>query len=179
MERTQRPYELMEYDPAWNDRFDEAADKLRPILGDNLISIEHIGSTSIEGMVAKPQIDILAVVKDLDRVPDMYQAFRRVGYIPQGREYVGNGDEYVTEDASDGRRVTSIHIFPAGNPKIEEYRIFRDYLKTHSEDRELYIATKRKLYGLHQDEYVAYDQGKKDVIQQIKDRAREWAAASS
>jgi GrpB-like predicted nucleotidyltransferase (UPF0157 family) len=168
--RTQRPYELKEYDPVWKETFSRTAEKIRPIIGDNLLEIEHIGSTSIEGMVAKPQVDILVVVKDLDRNKDCYELFTE-----RGREYVGNGDEYVTEDAPDGHRLVSIHIFQVGHPQIEEYRVFRDYLKTHAEDRDLYISTKRELYSKFVNDFGSYDSGKEEVIAEIKKRAKEWS----
>jgi|GEM_PF-1981459 GrpB-like predicted nucleotidyltransferase (UPF0157 family) len=173
--KTHRPYELQEYDPAWKRGFLDASKKLKPIFGDNLVEINHIGSTSIVGMVAKPQIDVLAVVKNLDAVKDKHDAFVKAGLIPKGRGYVAGDDEYMTEDSPDGKRLVSVHTLQEGNKKIAEYKIFRDYLQTNNEDRELYIATKRRLYSEHHDNYANYDSGKKDVIAAIKARANDWA----
>ncbi len=170
-----RTYELLEYDPAWKERFLEAAEKLKPIFGDNLVEIDHIGSTSIIGMVAKPQIDVLAVVKDLDAVKDKHHLFIQEGFIPKGRGYVAEDDEYMTQDSIEGVRLVSVHTLQEGNPKIAEYKDFRDFLQQNEEDRNLYIATKRKLYSEHHDNYADYDSGKKDVIAAIKIRAKEWA----
>ncbi|OHA00980.1 MAG: hypothetical protein A3C07_05125 [Candidatus Sungbacteria bacterium RIFCSPHIGHO2_02_FULL_47_11] len=177
--RQHRPYELKEYDPQWKESFFDYAGRLKPIIGDNLLEIEHMGSTSIEGMVAKPQIDILVIVKDLRLIKDNYEQFRAAGFVPRGTEYVGIGDEYVTLDAPDGKRVASIHIFQKGHPAIEEDRLFREYISTHDEDKHLYIETKRKLYAQHSDNYEGYDLGKKEVIDVIKDRARKWAASKN
>jgi len=96
----QRPYELQEYNPEWKQMFNDSKDKITPLFGDNLISIEHIGSTSMEGMFAKPSIDILVAVKDLDKVTENLQLFVEAGYNPRGRDYVGEkgDDEYITED---------------------------------------------------------------------------------
>lgn len=173
--KAHRPYELQEYDPAWKQRFLDAAEKLKLIFGDNLVEIDHIGSTSIVGMVAKPQVDVLAVVKNLDVVKDKHDDFIKVGFIPKGRGYVAEDDEYMTEDSTDGRRLVSVHTLQEGNSKIAEYKIFRDYLQENEEDRDLYIATKRKLYSEHQDNYADYDSGKKEVITGIKVRAKDWA----
>jgi len=169
-----RPYELKEYDPEWKKRFFDAAEKVRAILGDNLIEIEHIGSTSIEGMVAKPQVDILAVVKDLNAVKDCYAAFIAAGYTPRGRGYTKKDDEYFTEDSSDGRRLISVHTLQENNPRIEEHKVFRDYLRVNDEDRKLYILTKRKLYSSYRDNYAEYYKGKAGVIDAIQARAMEW-----
>lgn len=174
-EKPHRPFQLHEYDPAWRVRFEQVAEKLRPILRDNVVEIDHIGSTSIEGMVAKPQVDVLVVVKDLEFVKNCYDAFIRAGLTPRGRGYVNAEDEYVTEDGVGGTRLTSIHILQEGNPKIAEYKLFRDYLRTNSEDRELYIAAKRDLYTSHHDSYSKYDSGKKSLIDAIKARAQAWA----
>ncbi len=169
-----RPYELQEYDPAWKQRFLETSKRLSAIFGNNLIEIDHIGSTSIVGMVAKPQIDILAVVENLDEVTKQYQAFRSAGFEPKGRGFVAIDDEYIIEDAPDGNRLTSIHTLEQNNPKIAEYKIFRDYLQSNDEDRNLYIATKKNLYSLYKDNYPQYNSGKSETINAIKDRAKHW-----
>jgi len=174
--KAHRPYQLEEYDPSWKTRFSIASEKIRPILGENLVEIEHVGSTSVEGLVAKPQIDVLVVVKDLTHVPDVYQTFKEAGFIPHGRGYVTDDDEYVSEDAPDGKRLTSIHILQEGNPKIEEYKVFRDYLSKNQDDRALYAETKRKLYSSHASSYAEYDSGKSEVIAAIKARAKQWAS---
>lgn len=173
--RKHRLYELKDYDPLWKKQFAAYAERLRPILGDNLISIEHMGSTSIEGMAAKPQIDMFAVVKDLDKVRDVYPAFEVAGFVPRGREYVGIGDEYVTLDDEHGKRLAGIHIFPEGHWSIEEERLWRRYLSTHKDERDLYSNTKRDLYAKHKENYEGYDTGKNAVIKEIKARACEWA----
>ncbi|HEU0080524.1 MAG TPA: GrpB family protein [Candidatus Paceibacterota bacterium] len=172
--KTHRPYELQEYDPKWKETFLSTAEKIRPLFGDSVIAIEHIGSTSVEGMVAKPQVDILVVVKDLDLVPLRYDSIRSAGFTPRGREYVGNGDEYITQDSADGKRIVSIHVLQEGWSQIADYRALREYLKTHPEDRELYIRTKRDLYSKHKDDFHSYDSGKTQMISFLVDRARKW-----
>lgn len=173
--RDQRPFKLQEYDPAWKERYAAAEAQIRPILGSNLISIEHIGSTAIEGMVAKPQIDILAVVKDLSKVPDVYQAFRDIGFTPKGRGYVEDDDEYICEDSPDGHRLTSVHVIQEGNPKVFGYRAFRDYLQTHDNERQHYISLKRQLSEKYADDYQEYNGRKAELIDDLKKRAVAWA----
>ncbi len=174
--KAHRPYELQEYDPVWKQRFLDAAEKLRPIFGGNLVEIDHIGSTSVVGMVAKPQVDVLVVVKDLDVVVASHNALTKAGFIPRGRGYVTEDDEYLTQDSPDGRRLVSVHTLQEGNPKIAEYKIFRDYLQENEADRNLYIATKRDLHESHKDSYAEYDSGKKEVINTIKSRAKQWSS---
>ena len=80
-----RPYTLEEYNPQWKETFKEVSSRVKNILGDIALEIEHIGSTSIEGMVAKPQIDILVVVKDLDLVKTKHQEMVTAGFAHHGR----------------------------------------------------------------------------------------------
>lgn len=173
--KAHRPYELQEYNPEWKERFVKAKEKLKPIFGDNLVEIDHIGSTSIEGMVAKPQVDILVAVKNLDKVKELYESLEKAGFTIKGRGYVNPDDEYIHEDSPDGKRLVSVHIFQEGNPRIEDYKIFRDYLKVNKEDRELYISTKRKLFDLYKDNYAEYDSQKGSMVKEIKTRAKEWS----
>ena len=170
-----RPYELVEYNPKWKQWFENRRDKIKSLFGENLLSIEHIGSTSIPGMLAKPTIDILVVVRNLDDVTQRLQSFVDAGFTSQGREYVGYGDEYITEDTPNGKRITNIHVLELGNQNIIAYREFREYLKVHEEDRNLYIETKKKLYVEHNQNYRGYDLGKTETIEAIKKRAHEWA----
>lgn len=152
---------------------------LRSIFGDELIDIQHIGSTSVPGMVAKPQIDILVIVKDMAKIRNYYGAMSKAGFTPRGTDYVGIGDEYFTEDAPGGERQVSVHVLPEGHPKISEYLNLRDYLRVNKKDRELYIQTKRKLYQQYADDYATYDSNKNDVIQTIIQRANKWTQQSN
>jgi len=174
IKRKHRPFELQEYNPDWKNQFIKYSELIKPTIGENLISIEHMGSTSIEGMFTKPQIDILVVVKNLDKIKKIYDELTLRGFIPRGREYVGIDDEYVTLDSLSGKRLASIHIFQEGNPAISEDRLFRDYLSTHDSDKELYIQTEKNLYSKYKDNYEGYDIGKGEVLKLIKSRAKEW-----
>lgn len=127
-------------------------------------------------MVAKPQVDVLVVVKDLDAVVAKHKTLITAGFTPRGRGYVAEDDEYLTQDSPDGKRLISVHILQQGNPKIAEYKVFRDYLQENETDRNLYITTKRNLYSLHENNYTEYDSGKKEVINAIKNRAKQWVA---
>ncbi len=170
-----RPYILEKYNPDWKQRFESVAEKLYPIFAENLVEIEHIGSTSIRGMLAKPQVDVLVVVKNLDAIKNLCNTFTQNGFTIYGRGYVAEDDYYISLDDSNGVRLVSVHVLEEGNPKIEEYKIFREYLNQNDEDRNLYIQTKRDLYSLHKENYADYDSGKKNVITAIKSRAKKWA----
>ena len=169
-----RKFELKEYSSDWVKEFDKKARVLKSIFGEELLEIHHIGSTSIPGMMTKPQIDILIFVKDFAKVKNLYEEMIRFGFTPRGTEYVGTGDEYFTEDADSGVRLSSIHVFQKDQPRNEEALNFRDYLRTHKEDRDLYMSIKKDLYSKHSNNYAKYDSGKGKVIKEINKRIEKW-----
>lgn len=169
-----RPYTLEEYNPKWKETFIEISDKVKSILGDIVLTIEHIGSTSIEGMAAKPQIDILVIVKDLNLVVTKYQEMIEGGFTHHGRGYVNKDDDYFSLNTLEGRRTASIHILQKGDEKIDHYLIFRDYLISHPNERDLYISIKKDLRSKYSNSYADYDNGKKNVILEIRGRAIKW-----
>jgi GrpB-like predicted nucleotidyltransferase (UPF0157 family) len=169
-----RPYSLVDYDPDWVNRFNFHAEKIKDTLGPVVLEIHHIGSTSIPGMSAKSNIDIEVVVSNLNEVRRLASKMAVAGYTARG-DYSKIGEEYFTEDAKDGERRTSIHILPVGHPDIQMQINFRDYLRTHEEDQKLYMETKKSLYAQHRNDYGSYDSGKKEVIKDIKKRAKLWA----
>lgn len=172
--KAHRPYKLVDYDPNWKVLFSDISEKVRNVLGDIAIKIEHIGSTSVVGMVAKPQIDILVVVKKLEDVETKHQDMIDAGFTHHGRGYVNDDDDYFSLNTEGNVRVASIHILQENNPKIAQYVIFRDYLQSHKEERDLYIKTKKELYLLHSDNYANYDSGKSGAILEIRQRAIDW-----
>lgn len=169
-----RPYTLEEYNPQWKETFKEVSHRVKEVLGNIALDVEHIGSTSVEGMTAKPQIDILVIVKDLELVKSKHGEMTSAGFTHHGRGYVSEDDDYFSLNTNEGKRVASIHILQEGNAKINYYLIFRDYLRTHPKERDLYISVKKDLYSKHSDNYAAYDGGKNSVILEIRGRAADW-----
>jgi GrpB-like predicted nucleotidyltransferase (UPF0157 family) len=174
MSRIHRPYELLPYNPLWATQFEYESTLIRDIMGPYVLAIEHIGSTAVPGLMAKPQIDLLVVVEHLDVVPQFYEAFRARGYTPRGRYYVENDDDYITKDAPDGRRLVSIHIFPKSSLQIKDYLAFRDYLRMHTVERDLYMTIKQHLFTKYHDNFAAYDSEKGPLIKPIIERALVW-----
>jgi len=173
--KPQRPYEIQESNPNWEKVFYEIADELKYLFGDVAIKIVHIGSTSIKNMAAKPQIDVLVAVKDLSVIPTYYQKLKEAGFTPQGRGYTHSDDEYVTKDDEKGTRHAGIHILQEGNPQIDLFLTFRDYLNSNESDRMLYTETKKMLYKKYPNDYLSYGLGKKKVVTDIIKRAQEWS----
>ncbi len=161
-----RPYKLVEYNPEWPSWFADKKQRIIGALGDLVLEIYHVGSTSIPGMIAKPQIDVLVVVDNLDALRENLAKMETARFSSRGN-YTGIGEEYFTEDDAAGERLASIHVLPKGHQEIDNILAFRNHLLGNKEDRDLYIATKKYLYSLYADDYSKYDSGKESVIAEI------------
>ena len=171
--RQDRAYKLVAHNPAWGQEYKRQAAHLREILGDVIIQIEHIGSTALPDIVAKPQIDILVKVRNLEEVRNHVPDLESHGYTSRG-DFTATGEEYFTVDAPDGARLVSIHMMSKDNKEGDDMVILRDYLIANEADRRLYEQTKLTLKGTHPDSYNAYSKEKRTVIDEIKDRALRW-----
>jgi GrpB-like predicted nucleotidyltransferase (UPF0157 family) len=172
--RKNRSYKLEPYNPEWPEEFKLLEPKIAPLYGDNLVHFYHVGSTSVPGMLAKPQIDVCAVVKSLEKVKEVRSKFIELGYAAKG-DYVGTGEEYFSYDSEAGERKYNIHTLQVGNPAIEGYLSFKEYLKAFPAAMNEYIAIKNKLrskYG--EDDFNSYDRGKDALIAKLKKDALVW-----
>ena len=133
----------MEYSPQWPLKYERKKEKIVAILKENCTAIYHIGSTSVPELAAKPIIDIMAVVKSLERVDAVSADFSEIGY-----EYLGefgiSGRRYLRKGGDE--RTHQIHIFQTEDScNIRRHLAFRDYMRTHKIEREEYEKLKRSL----------------------------------
>lgn len=170
---TNRPFSVVEYDPNWPGLYEGYARTIAGIFGDTLLEMYHLGSTSIPGMFAKPNIDIYVLVKNLADVRNKYEQLTQAGFACRG-DYSHIGEEYFTIDTISGERIASVHVFEGSGDIFKEYKNFRDYLITHDDVRERYISLKRELYAKFQNDYKKYDEGKQSMLSEIRARANEW-----
>ncbi|MBP7767173.1 GrpB family protein [Candidatus Saccharibacteria bacterium] len=174
LNRKNGSYTLVAYDPKWVRKFEELKDQLAPVFGNNLVSIDHIGSTSIPGMLAKPTIDVCVVVNSIKQVTAMRSDFESLGYIARG-DYVGQGEEYFVLNDDKGKRKYNIHTVQKDNPAIEKYLSFRDYLRVYPKNANHYREIKEKLlqeYG--ENDFNSYDYNKGDQIKDLQRAAIDW-----
>lgn len=129
------------------------------------VDVEHIGSTSVPGLAAKPIIDIVLTVDDITAEEDYLDALLEAGYELRVRE---PGHRLVRTPARD----VHVHIYEQGDPAVDEYLLLRDWLRSNADDRALYESTKRMLLAGRWDDMNAYANAKTDVILAIKGRAR-------
>ncbi len=172
-EHANRPYLFGRYDKSWPLRFQEAAKTLKQVFGNEAILIEHVGSTSVSGMWAKPQIDILVTVKHFQNVPKFFDAMAQQSYKSHG-DYTSEGEEYFTLDNAEGVRETSVHVLPDGHRWAVDLLDMRDYLRTHAEEVEYYSRIKRETNKKYPTDYTNYYKGKLEAIHQIRRRASAW-----
>lgn len=169
-----RPYHIEEYNPDWVKQFETQKAKLQSILGDEAIRIEHMGSTAVPGLAAKPQIDVLVEVRNLEAIPSFYDAMEATGYEPKG-DYTMTGEEYFTLDDASSVRLASVHIYPSHHPEVAFQINFRDYLKSHPDEVNNYGALKLSLQKQFPDDYKAYGEGKELYISSLRKRVQAWS----
>lgn|SRR5512134_3556404 len=162
------PVHLAEYDPSWPERFDREAERIAAALGERALMIEHVGSTSVPGLAAKPTIDILLIVADSADEEAYLPALEAAGYALRIREPDWNEHRMVVDHAAN----VQVHVLSEGCPEIERVLLFRDRLRSDAADRALYERTKREL-AMRTWRYVQnYADAKGDVVEEIIARAR-------
>lgn len=157
---------IVDYDSNWVDLYREYEAHIRRSLStDVVLGLEHIGSTSVPGLAAKPIIDILLVVPDIAAEEDYLRPLLDAGYVLRVREPRHRMFRTPQLDVH-------LHLLQIGDPQAEEYLLLRDHLRRHDEDRDLYAQTKRDLVTREWSDMNAYADAKTPVINQIKQRAR-------
>ncbi|MBE1490889.1 GrpB family protein [Plantactinospora soyae] len=154
---------IEDYDPAWPDRFAVAASSMKAALGDLIIDIEHVGSTSVPGLAAKPIIDIDLLLDDTTDESRYVPVLEGIGYRLLLREPWWHGHRMLVHPVGDA----NLHVWPQAAPEPTRHRLFRDWLRAHPQDRDLYAATKRRLARDTADRAGDYSLAKNDVIDQI------------
>lgn len=129
---------VVSYNPNWPTEFEAEANHIKELLGQNCVAIHHVGSTSVPGLPAKPQVDIIVAVNNL---PKAYEKLEK-RYIPKG-EF--NIPFHMVFGERPGNPLTNIHVYEEGNPEIELNLLFRNYLRTHPEAVKKYADLKLTL----------------------------------
>jgi len=165
------PMELVPYDPAWPARFEEWRARLAPALGSSAKRIDHVGSTSVPGLAAKPVIDIQVSIADLRD---------EAGYVPVieslGVQLRSHDDEQRYFRPFPGRpRDVHIHVCESGSTWERRHLLFVAFLREDVTSREAYLQAKQLAMARWADDRIAYTEAKDDVIRDIMARAETWA----
>ncbi|MBU5591676.1 GrpB family protein [Clostridium sp. MSJ-4] len=164
--------EVVEYNSEWRNLYLEEAEKIKNILGNELVDIYHIGSTSVENLKAKPIIDIMPVVRDITKIDYYNKDFEALGYEPKG-EFGMVGRRYFRKGFEN--RTHQIHIFEISNSNdIKRHLAVRDYLRTHPESAFEYGELKSRLATMFPNDIDAYCDGKDDFVKELERKSLEW-----
>jgi GrpB-like predicted nucleotidyltransferase (UPF0157 family) len=164
---------VVDYDPAWPARFAAARDAVARALGELVVAIEHIGSTAVPGLAAKPIIDLMVGVRDLAAARAAAIApMQALGYVylPEYESWLT--DELFFRKGPPGPWTHHAHLMERVNPRWARHLAFRDHLRAHPEDAASYAAEKRRLAAQFGDDIAAYGAGKSAFIAAAHARAR-------
>jgi len=166
------PIYVVDYDPEWPQMFEQHAKKIRNALGDRALRIEHVGSTSVPHLLAKPVIDIVLAVAESHNESKYVTALETAGYRLRLREPAW----YEHRLFEGPENSVNLHVFSFQCIEIERFVRFRDWLRASKEDRELYARTKRALAERNWKYIQNYADAKSEVIEEILSRALRAAA---
>jgi putative glutamine amidotransferase len=166
-----RPYFVADYDLTWPQLFEEEAARLREALGPVAVRIEHVGSTAVPGLAAKPVIDIQISVEEMVPRERFVAPLETLGY-----EFVADPTdaehEYFKKDVG-GVRIYQIHVCPVASEWERRHLAFRDHLRAHPEDSARYAELKRLLADRHPNDVMAYVDAKTPFIRELEGRAQD------
>lgn len=159
---------LAPYDPAWPSLFTRLEVRIRRALGDDVPLLEHVGSTSVPGLSAKPIIDIVLAVADSGDEPSYVPRLEEEGFVLRIREPDWHEHRMFKAPEIQG----NLHVFSEGCEEIERMLLFRDWLRSHPDDRRRYEEAKRELAARTWKYTQNYADAKTKVVQEILARAR-------
>ncbi|MEH7342499.1 GrpB family protein [Bacillus sp. JJ1532] len=161
---------LTNFSEEWALIFQTEAEMLKTIFGDEIIRIEHFGSTSVQGMKAKPVIDMMCIAKDIEKVDLFNHKMDSLGYDVAG-EWGIAGRRLFRKGGEN--RTHHIHFYQYDNAQIDRHLIFRDYLRSHPDEAANYSRFKEELAEQF-DNSREYSQAKKDFVKEMEQKALLW-----
>ncbi|WP_238580680.1 GrpB family protein [Streptomonospora alba] len=166
---------IVEADPKWPYLFQREADRIREALGATAVSVEHVGSTAVPGLCAKPCVDVLLTVPDPGEEEAYVPPLERAGYAVAHREPEAEGHRLLRGPDVN----TNVHVYGPGAAEAERLLLFRDRLRADPADREHYAQVKTELVQRRWESVQAYADAKADTVDEILARAREARARAS
>ena len=164
---------VVPHNPDWAHAFNTETQQLHAAMGANNITLHHIGSTAIAGILAKPIIDLLGIVDDFDALDSNSKQMESLGYEVMGAFGI-NGRRYFRKINAQGLRTHHLHIYEQGSDHIERHIAFRDYLRAHPAIAAAYSSLKHKLTSHSTATWEGYLDGKDPFIQTTEQDALRW-----
>ncbi len=160
---------VVDPDEAWPRRFEVLRERLLAALGTSALQVEHIGSTAVPGLAAKPIVDVLVTVPDVEDEAAFVPQLEGAGFVLRVREPEHRMVRTPERDAH-------VHLYEPDHPAVSAYLDLRDWLRVDADDRALYESTKRRLASREWTDMNEYADAKTDVVHEILGRARAWRA---
>ena len=162
------PVQIVDYDHEWPQLFEREVARVQAALGERVLLLEHVGSTSVPGLAAKPRIDMLLVVADSANETAYVPPLEAASYVLHIRE----PDWYEHRLFKGPDTAINLHVFSPGCPEIDRMLLFRNWLRSNAPDRQLYERTKRELARQNWKYTQNYADAKTTVVEEILARAQ-------
>ncbi len=162
--KSKRIVKVAPHNSKWEEKFKEEANKIEKIFEEIFVDIYHIGSTAVPLVKAKPIIDIMVEVEDINKVNSYNKQMEVLGYVALG-EYGIPKRRFFQKGGN--RRTHHVHIFESGSPQIKRHVDFRDYLISHPKVAKEYSRLKEKLAKKYRYDIGKYQEGKESFIKKI------------
>ena len=163
-----RLIEVADYDPSWPLLFAEITAPIRAAFGPSLVALEHIGSTSVTGLPAKPIIDIDVVIPSRADLPKAIARLAMLGYVHQGDLGITSRESFRSLPELPPQ---NLYVCAGDSPELRRHLLFRDYLRAHPDEAQRYAELKRELAARHVSDIDGYVNGKADFIKSVLQKA--------
>ena len=157
---------VLPYDKAWKDAFESIKKEIAEALGESIIGIEHVGSTSVEGLSAKPCIDIDVIIKDYLVFESVRRRLAAIGYRHEGDLGIREREAFAYENKPH-LYPHHLYVCPAASPELHRHLTFRDYLRAHPEAAKKYGSVKERAAALYPDDIDGYIASKSPCISEL------------
>lgn len=161
-----RPYQVMSYDHAWAERFQEIKKVFNNIFLDKVLDIVHVGSTAVTGMSAKPVIDVLVTVERIEDFAKEKKELEKLGYVWE-ENYIDSDTLLFAKEDNSGQRLENVHICPKNHTKALQFLYVTEYFKLHPDEALAYAKLKEELCKKYPDDYPSYRAAKQDFLARI------------
>lgn len=161
--------EVVDYDESWPALFEQLAQPLRRALAGLDADVEHVGSTAVPGLAAKPVIDVDVVVRSPEDVPAAIERLRALGYVRQGDEGIPGREAFLWPPDTSRHH---LYVVVGGSPPHRDHLDVRDWLRAHPDDALAYGTLKRALAAVHRDDRPGYGEAKAEFVGDLLRRAR-------
>lgn len=163
------PVIIEDYNPRWPEDFERLRSRIAPALGVSMAAIEHVGSTAVPGLAAKPIIDLDILLQSADSLPEAIRRLAALGYQHRGDLGIA-GRQAFRAPLHDVPH--HLYVCLPGYPEFNRHVTFRDHLRSHPEDAKAYELLKRRLASQFRNDREAYNQGKAEFVETVLRRAQ-------